>query len=70
MTGRNNGLYAREATLGVHEFRRVLEASGLGAICPVSDEPRLQAMLAAADLIVSRAVGAARGTPQYSISPH
>jgi hypothetical protein len=38
-------LYAREPDLPVAEFRRVLVESGLGAIRPVDDEPRLQARL-------------------------
>jgi GNAT superfamily N-acetyltransferase len=45
--------YAREPELDVAEFRRVLVESGLGAIRPVEDEPRLKAMLSAADLILS-----------------
>lgn len=45
--------YAREQTLDVIEFRRVLVESGLGAIRPVDDEPRLKDMLAAANLIVT-----------------
>lgn len=46
-------LYAREPALSVAEFRQVLEESGLGATRPVDDEPRLQAMLAAADLVLT-----------------
>ena len=45
--------YEREQTLGVDEFRRVLEQSGLGATRPVGDEPRLGAMLAGSNLIVT-----------------
>jgi ribosomal protein S18 acetylase RimI-like enzyme len=45
--------YAREPDLSVAEFRRVLQESGLGAIRPMDDEPRLQAMLSAADLILT-----------------
>ena len=45
--------YAREPTLDVTEFRCVLLESGLGAIRPVDDEPRLKAMLSAADLILT-----------------
>ena len=46
-------LYAREPTLPVAEFRRVLMASGLGALRPVDDVARLQAMLDGAGLIVT-----------------
>ncbi|KRA14600.1 GNAT family N-acetyltransferase [Lysobacter sp. Root604] len=46
-------VYAREATVAVADFRHVLVDSGLGAIRPVDDAPRLQRMLDAADLIVS-----------------
>jgi ribosomal protein S18 acetylase RimI-like enzyme len=46
-------LYAREPDLDVAEFRRVLVESGLGAIRPVDDGPRLKEMLAAADLILT-----------------
>lgn len=46
-------LYAREQDLDVAEFRRVLVDSGLGRIRPVDDEPRLQAMIAGANLIVT-----------------
>ncbi len=45
--------YVREPTLDVAEFRRVLVESGLGAIRPIDDEPRLRAMLSAADLILT-----------------
>lgn len=45
--------YALEPALDVTEFRRVLVESGLGAIRPVEDEPRLQEMLSAADLVVT-----------------
>jgi ribosomal protein S18 acetylase RimI-like enzyme len=45
--------YAREPSLSVEEFRRVLIDSGLGAIRPVDDAARLGAMLSAADLIVT-----------------
>jgi GNAT superfamily N-acetyltransferase len=37
----------------VTEFRRVLVESGLEAIRPIEDEPRLKLMLAAADLILT-----------------
>ncbi|SFK37431.1 GNAT family N-acetyltransferase [Lysobacter sp. cf310] len=46
-------VYAREATVAVADFRQVLVDSGLGAIRPVDDAPRLRQMLDAADLIVS-----------------
>ena len=45
--------YGREQDLDVAEFRRVLVDSGLSRIRPVDDEPRLQAMLAGANLIVT-----------------
>lgn len=62
-------LYAREPTLSVAEFRRVLAESGLGALRPVDDPARLQAMLDNAGLIVTARldtldrplVGVARG---------
>ena len=46
-------LYGREQDLDVAEFRRVLVESGLGRIRPVDDEPRLQAMIDGANLIVT-----------------
>ena len=46
-------LYAREPTLPLAEFRRVLIESGLGALRPVDDTARLQAMLDGAGLIVT-----------------
>jgi ribosomal protein S18 acetylase RimI-like enzyme len=46
-------LYAREQALDAAEFRRVLVESGLDGIRPVTDEARLQAMLAGADLVVT-----------------
>jgi len=46
-------LYAREPNLPVAEFRRVLAESGLGALRPVDDTARLQAMLDGAGLIVT-----------------
>ena len=46
-------LYGREDGLDSAEFRQVLVESGLGAIRPVDDEARLEAMLAGADLIVT-----------------
>jgi GNAT superfamily N-acetyltransferase len=45
--------YAVEPDLSVADFRRVLQASGLGATRPVDDTPRLQAMLAGANLILT-----------------
>jgi ribosomal protein S18 acetylase RimI-like enzyme len=45
--------YGREQDLDVAEFRRVLVDSGLGRIRPVDDEPRLQAMITGANLIVT-----------------
>ena len=46
-------LYASEPTLSVAGFRRVLMDSGLGALRPVDDTARLQAMLDGAGLIVT-----------------
>ncbi|TPJ36673.1 GNAT family N-acetyltransferase [Mesorhizobium sp. B2-5-13] len=46
-------LYAREPTLGISEFRRVLVESGLGEVRPVDDEARLKAMMEGANLIVT-----------------
>lgn len=46
-------LYAREPNLLAAEFRRVLMESGLGALRPVDDAARLQAMLDGAGLIVT-----------------
>lgn len=53
MTEKPRILYGREQDLDVAEFRRVLVESGLGRIRPVDDEPRLQAMIAGANLIVT-----------------
>lgn len=53
MTARPAILYARETSLDVTEFRRVLIESGLGAIRPVDDSARLAAMLAGAPLILT-----------------
>lgn len=74
MTEQPRILYAREPTLNVAEFRRVLVDSGLGTIRPVDDEPRLQQMLSAADLIFTARlqdphntlVGVARCITDYS----
>ncbi|MCV3206856.1 GNAT family N-acetyltransferase [Mesorhizobium sp. YC-39] len=46
-------LYASEPTLDAAEFRRVLVESGLGETRPVDDEPRLRAMLAGANLVLT-----------------
>jgi ribosomal protein S18 acetylase RimI-like enzyme len=46
-------VYAREPTIEVGEFRRVLKESGLGTIRPVDDEERLREMIAQANLIVT-----------------
>ncbi len=46
-------LYAREQDLDVHEFRKALVESGLGAMRPVDDAARLKAMLSGANLIVT-----------------
>ena len=53
--------YGVEPTLDVESFRRVLDESGLGSIRPTGDLVRLQAMLSAADLIVTARLGAANG---------
>ncbi|MFZ5782722.1 MAG: GNAT family N-acetyltransferase [Pseudomonadota bacterium] len=45
--------YAREPDLDVAAFRHVLAESGLGAIRPIDDTPRLQHMLDEADLVVT-----------------
>ncbi|MCW5657623.1 MAG: GNAT family N-acetyltransferase [Burkholderiaceae bacterium] len=44
---------AREQSLAVSEFRRVLIESGLGTTRPVDDEPRLRQMLAGAGLVMT-----------------
>ncbi len=46
-------VYAREAGVAVADFRQVLVDSGLAAIRPVGDEPRLRQMLDAANLLVT-----------------
>ena len=74
MTERPRVLYAREPTLDVADFRRVLVESGLGTIRPIEDEPRLRTMLSAANLIVtarwdepgSRLIGVARCVTDFS----
>ncbi|MEI9422644.1 GNAT family N-acetyltransferase [Mesorhizobium sp. Cs1299R1N1] len=53
MAENSHVLYAREPTLGIPEFRRVLVESGLGEVRPVDDEARLKAMLEGANLIVT-----------------
>ncbi|UCI20255.1 GNAT family N-acetyltransferase [Mesorhizobium sp. B2-1-8] len=53
MAENSHVLYAREPTLGIPEFRRVLVESGLGEVRPVEDEARLRAMLEGANLIVT-----------------
>jgi hypothetical protein len=53
VTERPRILYAREPSLDVAEFRRVLVESGLGATRPVEDEFRLRMMLSSADLILT-----------------
>ena len=60
-------LYAREPALELAEFRRVLVESGLGAIRPVEDEPRLRKMLSAADLIVTARLDQP-GTPLVGVA--
>lgn len=67
MTERPRILYAREPALDVAEFRRVLVESGLGAIRPVGDEPRLKAMLSAADLILTARLER-RGCPLVGVA--
>jgi ribosomal protein S18 acetylase RimI-like enzyme len=67
-------LYAREPSLTVEDFRRVLQESGLGATRPINDEARLQSMLAGANFIVTARldqpgyplVGVARGVTDFS----
>ena len=48
-------VYAVEPALDAGEFRAVLVDSGLGSIRPIDDLPRLQAMLSAAQLVVTAA---------------
>lgn len=74
MTRRNPALYARETTLEVAEFRRVLVESGLSPTRPVEDEARLARMLSEADLILTARleqpgrplVGLARGITDFA----
>jgi len=49
--------YEVEPNLSAHEFIDVLEASTLATRRPVSDRPRIEGMLAHADLIISARVG-------------
>lgn len=53
--------YAVEPALDVESFRRVLEESGLGSLRPTGDLLRLQAMLSAADLVVTARLDAVNG---------
>jgi ribosomal protein S18 acetylase RimI-like enzyme len=46
-------IFAREQSLPVEEFRRVLIESGLGESRPVDDRERLQRMLAGAALVMT-----------------
>lgn len=67
-------LYASEPALDAAEFRRVLVESGLGETRPVDDEPRLKAMLAGANLVLTARldiegkplIGVARGLTDFS----
>lgn len=63
--------YAREARIGVEEYRQVLLESGLSRIRPVNDDARLAAIIEGSNLIVTarRAgtlVGFARGVTDSS----
>ena len=55
-------IYSRESTLDVSEFRRVLMESGLGAIRPVDDAVRLQALISGASLIITARLATERRT--------
>jgi ribosomal protein S18 acetylase RimI-like enzyme len=73
MTDRPIVTYAREPGLAAVEFRQVLLDSGLSSIRPVDDLARLEAMLNAADLIVTARlastgalVGVARGVTDFA----
>lgn len=62
---------AREQSLTVEDFRKVLVASTLGERRPIEDEERMKAMLAHADLIVTaridgEIVGVARALTDFS----
>jgi hypothetical protein len=52
-TRSHSAVYAAEPRLRVAAFRQLLVDSGLGALRPLDDEPRLAAMLAAADLLLA-----------------
>jgi ribosomal protein S18 acetylase RimI-like enzyme len=54
--GDRSVLYAREPSLSVAEFRRVLIESGLGDRRPIDDEERLALMLFSAGLVVTARV--------------
>jgi GNAT superfamily N-acetyltransferase len=60
--------YASEPDLPVAEFRRVLNDSGLGATRPVNDEPRLQAMLANANLLLTARLADEPGSPLIGVA--
>lgn len=53
--------YGVEPTLDAQAFKRVLDESGLGRIRPTTDLVRLQAMLSAADLVVTARLDAPDG---------
>ena len=67
-------LYAREPSLDLDEFRRVLIESGLGASRPVADDGRLRSMLSGSNLILTARLdqpdryllGLARGITDFS----
>jgi ribosomal protein S18 acetylase RimI-like enzyme len=59
--------YSREATVGVAEFRHVLVESGLGKIRPVDDEPRLEALIRGANMIITARLSTA-GHPLVGIA--
>lgn len=61
MTDPSRVVYAREQSVPVEEFRRVLIESGLGATRPVDDGARLQAMLSGANLILTARLDAHDG---------
>ena len=69
-----NIIYAREPSLDLAEFRRVLIESGLGATRPVKDHARLRSMLAGSNLVLTarldqpghRLLGLARGITDFA----
>lgn len=61
MTDPSRVVYARELSVPLEEFRRVLIESGLGATRPVDDDARLQAMLSGANLILTARLDAQDG---------